>query len=248
MMSKIIFWCKYLIYNLFAKHQNGHGVHSPFLYELLTEVIEQPHSYYAYFDISDLKLSLYFSKKFKPLKIKELINESIDEKYGELLFRLVNFFKPPNILEFGTSLGISTLYLASPSRDSQIISVEKDAERLKIAKQNFSKLKKTNISVINNDFEKSLPEIFAKTNILDFVLFDGNHSGEEMLNLFLKCLQNIDNQSIFVFTDIHMDSEKEKYWKKIIENSEVTLSVDLFFLGIIFFKKELSKQHFTIKF
>jgi predicted O-methyltransferase YrrM len=170
------------------------------------------------------------------------------EKYGQLLFRLVNHFKPKNILEIGTSLGITTLYLATPDTLSKVITLEGSEQTANVAALNFKMAEVKNIEIIRGEFSETLPAAIARLNTLDFVYFDGNHRREATLKYFKACLQRHNEESVFVFDDIYHSKEMFEAWKEIKEHSEVTLSLDLFSLGIIFFRRERIKQHFTLRF
>ncbi len=255
---------KYIRYQLFARHKHGHGIHSPFVYKLLTEVIEDERNFYTYFDLLELKEVLkenketidvsdfgagskvMNSRKRRISSISE--NSSIPPKYGELLFRLVNHFQPKNIIELGTSLGISTLYMAKASYKAQIYTVEGCKETAKVAKDNFRRLKAENIESHVAQFDDILPELLKKIKQLDFAFFDGNHRKEPTLKYFNLCLPYITNETVFVFDDIHWSKDMEEAWNEIIKHQKVTASIDLFFLGIVFFKQEMQQQNFVIKF
>ena len=263
-MQKIKFLLKYLKYRLTAKHAKGFGIHSPFLYELINDVIYDFTTYYAQDDIWELRQELLSDKriievtdfgagshvmKSNKRKIKDIAKHSaVNEKFGELLFRLVVKFRPKTILEIGTSIGLGTLYLAMPDSRNVVYSLEGCPETAKIAKENFDILEVKNIKQIIGNFDKTLPKLLNETNNLDFVYFDGNHTKEATIKYFEMCLPKINNNTIFVFDDIHWSPGMSQAWNYIKQSQKVKLTVDLFFSGIVFFKKELSKQDFVVKF
>ncbi len=264
MRSRIIFYLKYLRYRIRAKHYKGFGVHSPFLYKLLSDVVFDYTPYYSQNDImelrKDLKKNDYIlevkdmgagSKVFKTnsRKIKDIVKHSIvNVKFGELLFRLVVYFQPKTILELGTSLGIGTLYLAKPESSATIYTIEGCPVTAGIASINFELLKARNIKPFVGSFDEKLPEILKEVDFLDFVYFDGNHKKEATLKYFNLCLTKSNINSIFVFDDIHWSKEMEEAWEEIKQNPSVRLTIDLFFFGLVIFKDELSKQDFIVKF
>ncbi|HBX51232.1 MAG: SAM-dependent methyltransferase [Bacteroidetes bacterium RIFOXYA12_FULL_35_11] len=255
---------KFLKYHLFAKHRNGHGIHSPFVYELLTTVIESDDQFYTFNDIENLRIQLLTStntievtdfgagskvQKSPIRKIKNIVKYSArNSKYGQLLFRLVTFFEPKTILELGTSLGFSTMYLAAPYSKTTVYTFEGCLNLSKMAKYHFSLMNLKNIQQITGNFKTTLPETLKKIKKLDFVFFDGNHRYEPTVNYFQLCLEKAHEESVFIFDDIHWSHEMELAWKQIKNHPKVVLTIDLFFLGIVFFNTEISKQHFTIKF
>ena len=263
-MSRFRFLYKYLKYKLTARHRRAYGIHSPFLYALIRDVFMKKAKYYFTEEIDDLRYDLLcydeviqvkdFGAGSKLMrsefrKIKDIAKYSaVNKKYGELLFRMLDFFKPNTILELGTSLGIGTLYLALANSKSVVYTIEACPETAKIAKENFNDLNAQNIKLIEGNFSEKLPHVLNSVEKIDFVVFDGNHLKEATLNYFNLCIKKSHNDSIFYFDDIHWSKEMEEAWKIIKSNVAVTLTVDLFFSGIVFFKKELSKQDFVIRF
>lgn len=255
---------KYIKYLIFAKHRHGHGIHSPFVYELLTTVIENDDQFYIFNDIDNLRTQLLSStntievtdfgagskvQKSPIRKIKNIVKYSArNSKYGQLLFRLVTFFEPKTIIELGTSLGFSSMYLAAPYSKTTVYTFEGCPNLSKLAKYHFSLMNLKNIQQITGNFNTTLPETLKKIKKLDFVFFDGNHRYEPTMNYFNLCLTKAHDESVFIFDDIHWSQEMEKAWGEIKKHPEVIISIDLFFIGIVFFKKGMSKQHFTIKF
>jgi len=255
---------KYLKYKLTAGHQNGHGIHSPFLFDLIANVISDEKKYYAFFDIDDLRNDLLESKQklkindfgagSKKSKKKERTvgditkNSSVQPRYGEMLFRIVNHFQPKTILELGTGLGLSTIYLAKPNSKTKVYTVDADSERLKVAKQNFEQLKCSNIQIINDSFNYALPELLRRLTNVDFVYFDGNHRKEPILDYFSLCLPHKHDKTVFIFDDIHWSTEMEDAWRAIKEHPKVVATLDLFYVGIVFFKSELQHEHFVINY
>jgi predicted O-methyltransferase YrrM len=241
-----------------------HGTHSPFVYKLLDEVIYAKFPYYAFDQIENFRKEISGDKSTIPVidlgagsrifKGKERSIDSIarhsvkSAKYGQLLFRLVQYFKPDQILELGTSLGITTLYLALAKPDAHVISIEGCPEISKKAGWLFKKAKADNIELINGNFEDKLPEIVQKSNVLDFIYIDGNHRKEPTLRYFSQVLEKCNSQSIIIFDDINWSKEMREAWKEIISNPKVTVSIDLFYMGIVMFRTEQPKEHFKIRF
>ncbi len=261
-MKKLLFAYHYFIYRLNAT--NEHGVHSPFVYELLTNVIYNKSDYYVYKKIEELREELLGSEKeikvedlgagslfqkSKTKKIKTIAkNAAKSAKHAQLLFRLVDHFQPLTVLELGTSLGISAAYMASANSKIKTISIEGCPETAKIAAQNFEKIEIKNVEQFIGNFDAILPDIVGKREEIDFVLFDGNHRKKATLNYFLTCLEKASENSVFIFDDINWSDEMREAWQEIKDHEQVTVTIDLFFMGIVFFRKEQAKQHFIIKF
>lgn len=261
-MRKIQFIFNYLFYRFTS--QTKHDIHSPFVFDLLTNVIEDTTPFYAYAEIEALRKELLRSKELIPVtdygagssfnnshhrRIKDIVRHvSKMPKYGQLLFRIVNHLHPQTLLELGTSLGISTLYQAKPSSQSKLITIEGCPETARLAARNFRKLSAENIELMVGNFDKVLPKALQELKKTDYVFFDGNHRKEATIRYFEQCLPFIHNNTLFVFDDIHWSKEMEEAWKYIQNSPHVTITIDLFFLGLVFFRKEQGKQHFVIRF
>ncbi len=261
-MSKLIF--NKLKYILFSKHKKGFGIHSPFLYDLITLVFNDKTNKIAYRKIDLLRKELLKSKEiinvtdigagsklFKSTqrKISEIVRySSVKKKHGELLYRISEFYKPKTILELGTSLGISCSYLSLGNPNAKIVTIEGCPQISKIAQNTFYLLGIKNVTLVNGKFDEILPLSFFDLHTLDLVFFDGNHTKPATLNYFKQCVNYSNNNSIFIFDDVHWSIEMEEAWNEIKKNKKVTLTVDIEQFGIVFFEKELQKQDFVIRY
>ena len=261
-MKKLFLAYNYLIYRF--KSTNEHGVHSPFVYDLLMNVVYNRTDYYAYRLIEQVREQLLSSKKtihctdlgagsLKNNNVVKSIKQVAETaakppKYAQLLFRLVDHFQPTQILELGTSLGISTAYMASANSKAKVITIEGCTEIAGAAKHNFEQLELKNIEQLTGNFDTVLPHVLDKIEKLDLVFFDGNHRKQATLNYFNECLQKAHEGSVFIVDDIYWSAEMKEAWEEIKNNDRVKVTIDLFFMGIVFFRKEQVKQHFVIRY
>ena len=261
-MSKIKFIANFLKYRF--KSGNEHSIHSPYLFEFYNNVICDEAPFYVYNDIESIRAKLLLTEmeisiedhgagshvnNSKNRKIKDIAKNTLKApKYGQLLFRLINHFKPDTVLELGTSLGVSTMYMAAPSKKTRLITVEGCPNTAKVAQINFDKIGFQNVELVNDTFDSFLPKYLKTLENLDFVFFDGNHQKEATINYFNWCVEKANNETIFVFDDIHWSEGMTEAWEEIIKHPKVTSTIDLFFVGIIFFNKDLSKENFNLKF
>ncbi len=257
---------KYIYYWLAARNGKGHGIHSPFVFEFITQVLNDNRKYYCYAPIERLREQLkrdktelifedYGAGSQKGISYKRTVSEvalnSLKRaKYAQLLFRMVNFYQPENILELGTSLGITTAYLASANINVPLVTLEGAKAVAAIARQNLFKLQLYNINIVEGNFDDTLKSTINHTfRPVDFAFIDGNHRKEPSLRYFHEILSKTTAGSILVFDDIHWSKEMEEAWEYIKSYDAVTLTIDLFFIGIVFFRKEQkAKQHFRIRF
>ena len=258
-MNALRFAIKYLKYWFSAK--TAHGIHSPFVFQLYNEVINKKGNYYSFDKIEQLRKKLLLSQKeidvtdlgtgkSEKRTVSEIAERSLKSvKYGQLLFRLAYHFKSNTILELGTSLGITTSYLASANPNSKVITIEGCPNISSAAKSNFESLGLNNIETVVGNFDSVLgSRLKTQDSRLDFVFFDGNHRKAPTLKYFSQCLEVANNDSVFIFDDIHWSDEMEDVWEEIKSHPKVTVTIDLFFLGLVFFRKEQAKENFILKF
>lgn len=259
-MNRLFYIKSRLKYVFTARHRKGFGVHSPFVFHLLNFVIFEKYPFYAYEPIEQIRSKMLHNKAVVHLTdygtgnkqkncVANIAKCSLESaKFGQLLFRLVNRFNPKNILELGTSLGISTMYMAIPSSNAHVVTIEGSKSLCDIAKQNFKQLGIKNVKVVNDNIDNSLDAVLLEMPVLDFVYFDANHTKEATLRYFDKCLQKTNKTTIFVFDDIHYSLEMESAWHDIKTNRKVHLSIDLYHFGLIFFNDDLPKQDYVVAF
>jgi len=185
----------------------------------------------------------------KKRKIKDIAkNSAKNKKFGRLLYRMVNHYNPKNIIELGTSLGISTAYLSNGKPNSNIFSLEGCKSTANIALENFKKINIKNIELVVGEFNETLTPTLTKMKTVDLAFIDGNHQKNPTLQYFKKILDYSNNNTIFIFDDIYWSKEMEEAWQIIQEHPATTATVDLFFIGIVFVNPDLSKEKFKIRF
>ncbi|MCW3105231.1 MAG: SAM-dependent methyltransferase [Bacteroidetes bacterium] len=261
-MDKIALAINYLKYR--KLRTNEHGIHSPFVFSLYNHVFKNASSYYAYTAVEAVRSRLSADKRIVRVKdlgagsghnqgkertVSGILRTAVKSpKYSQLLFRLVNYFQPDTILELGTSLGISTMYLAIARSKSTVTTIEGCPETRRIALENFASLGLPNIRSLEGNFDSELPEALQSLNTLDLVFFDGNHRKSATLSYFEQCLEKANNESIFIFDDIYWSKEMTEAWELIKAHPKVKVTIDIFQLGIVFFRKEQVKQHFVLSY
>lgn len=251
---------KYLTHLVKSIHL--HGIHSPFVYQLNEAVLQEKIPFYSFDEIESIRAKLLLTqkkikvndlgaganKKAKSLRyINRICKDSCKPPaQAQTIYRLVYHFKPNTILELGTSLGLTTAYMAKANPKAKITSIEGASEIAKIAKVNFEKLKIKNIDLRVSAFDQTLDAYLDSVEQLDFVFFDGNHQEEASLKYFEKCLEKASSDSIFVFDDIYWSKGMHNAWEKIKKHKKVKITIDLFHFGIIFFRENQVKENFTV--
>ena len=247
----------------FFSAQSLDGIHSPFVFDLASKIIKSKDAYYAFISIERERKKLLNNHniiniedygagsiifKSNERKISDIAKTSLKPvNQAQLLFEIVNYFGYKNIVELGTSLGITSAYLAKSSSEINLTTVEGSHEVSKIAEKTLHNLNVKNAKIITDTFENAIPEILKKTPEIDCLFIDGNHQKEATLNYFEAFLPYIKNNSLIIFDDIYWSKEMTEAWEEIKAHPKTKISIDLFELGLVFFREEQPKQHFKFK-
>ena len=265
MYSAIRLSVKYVKYYLTAHNAKGHGVHSPFVFDFIQHVLNDDRTFYAYQSIENLQKMLMYDTRIQSLdkpdaedgdhQTDQMSNPAIVKsslmplKYRQLLFRIIDHYAPEYLLELGTSLGMTSAYLAMANPSSTLTTLDDFSRIVTLAKENFQKLGIKNIRVIEGNIDRTLSGWLESKPKIDFAFIAGGYGYSSTHHYFTQILSNTHEYSILVFNHIHRSNEMEKAWDEIKLHPSVTLSIDLFSIGLIFFRKEFKvKQHLAIRF
>uniref|UniRef100_UPI004049B739 O-methyltransferase n=1 Tax=Gelidibacter sp. TaxID=2018083 RepID=UPI004049B739 len=243
------------------KATNQHGVHSPFVYDLVTKCFYDTTNYDAYSQLKNYRTSLLKNQESinitdfgagSRLNVSNTRNvNAICKTSGtplhraKLLYRLVRYFKPSSVLELGTSLGIATQAMSLGNPSANITSVEGCPNISGFAKQQLLDFDLKNITIQNGAFSEVLPTLH--TDAWDMVFFDGHHNKTATLNYFEDLVEKTHNDSVFLFDDIHWSKEMTEAWEVIKAHPKTTVTIDTFYWGLVFFREEQPKEHFKIR-
>ncbi len=256
---------QYLHYLIVSHQGKGNGLHSAFISRLYQEAIIRKqddtvkgiNNYIQYLKKSstpihcshDYGAGSTYSRNTSRIAFHKLVNRSsVPPKYGKILYYLVSTFQPANILEMGTSVGISTIYLAAANEHSTIWSIESCPEKRQLAKENLQIWDLKNVYLYQGLFHEELPKILHHMPSLDMVFIDGDHRKESLLSYYETMLDYIHHDTMMVIDDIHWSSGMESAWKMIRTHKSVQVSIDLFRMGILFFSHQLSPEHMQIRY
>ncbi len=260
--GEIILIPAFLRYLITAK--NEHSIHSPFVFELYTKVIRNSTNEAAFQEIEAIRSRMKSSTQEievvdygagsrlsnSPRRKVSTIAKNAQKtpKFSQLLFRLIRHFQPQVVFDLGTSLGITTLYEAKAAPQAQIYSFEGCPQTAQVARINLQELQASQVEMVVGNLDETLVAQTRKVSRIDFVFFDANHRYEPTVRYFLQCLEKAHEGSVFVFDDIHWSKEMEKAWTEIQAHPSVTLTIDLFYVGLVFFGNKQPKQHFVLRF
>ena len=168
-------------------------------------------------------------------------------RFSSFLSCLIDFTQSKNIIELGTSLGINSLYM-SQNPNVKLYTFEGDQRLVNLAHENFSKLNRKNIRIVEGNIDHTLSTFLTTCGQVDLAYIDANHRYTPTINYFKQILAYCDKSSIIVFDDIHWSLEMKRAWIEILSNKQVTASIDLFDAGIVFFEPNLSGFHEALSF
>ncbi|MGN7785513.1 O-methyltransferase [Niabella sp. 22666] len=255
---------KYFKYYVHAANSKGHGMHSPFVYEFITKVMNDFTKYEDYEKVEQLRKQLLADPT--ELLIEDMgagssvtssntrtiasiaKNAAKPKKFGQLLYRMAKFYRPQTILELGTSLGITSSYLALGNPSAKVITMEGASGIAEKAGENFQQLNIQNIELVRGNFDSTLAGVLSANQRIDLAFIDGNHRQEPTERYFHQLLPHVHNDTLLIFDDIHWSKGMEAAWKNIVQHEAVSCDIDLFYIGIISFRKEFKeKQSFSVR-
>jgi predicted O-methyltransferase YrrM len=253
--------------------KNEHAVHSPFVFTLITKCFYDTKNKPEYSVLREYRNSLLTNKntievtdfgagskvfKSNTRQISKIAKTAgISPKRAELLFRIATYFQPESVLEIGTSLGLATSALSFGNPKAKITTLEGCPNTMAIAKTQFQKFGLTDVNSVVTEFNGYLKKRKSSLNTTEhyklntehfsLIYFDGNHSKKATLAYFELLLPTITNDTVWIFDDIHWSAEMEEAWKIIKNHPKVTVTIDTFQWGLVFFRHEQPKEHFVIR-
>lgn len=239
-----------------------HSLHTPLVYKLYTEVIKPDAVKTSFASIETLRKGLLGRRdtlhmvdhgcgasgtEVVPKRVDAIAKNSLaPATLSRLYNRLIHFARAENVLELGTSLGINALYMAMTPGVEKLITIEGSEEVAYIAGQSFDKSGVGNIQMVVGRIEDWLPAVLKELQRVDFVLFDANHTYDATMRYFEECIPSAHEDSVFVFDDIYWSNDMRRAWTEIRQDSRVMVTLDLFRIGIVLFKKGLTKEDFVL--
>lgn len=257
---------EYLRYLVKSAHRRGHGIHSPFVFKVVSQIFRNKTDPAVVFCvekvrkrmISDSRVIMtndlgaghcYGNKESRMRKVSEIARySSVTRKYCNLLSNMAKEFGGPHIIELGTSLGISSMYMALSSPDITIHTIEGCPETAEIAAANFDQAMIQNIKLHQGAFDDRLPEILASASAPGLVFIDGNHRKEPLLKYFNLIVERSDTNTVIIVDDIYLSHEMEEAWQSIKSHEKVSVTIDLYRMGLVFFRKGINCNHFVVRY
>ena len=268
-LYRVSSWLKH---HLTAWNTGGEGVHSPYLFEWVRMVMSDTHAYNIWSDIEEVRLQLLESDEVVDFvdygsgkrvlnnnihdvrRVKDIAKGSLaKKKYAQMLFRLVNWLGHQlregngglTVVELGTSLGVTTAYLAGVDKNDKVYTYEGCEAVAKIAKENWKILGMNNIESRIGEIREE--KLYSDIKNVDVAFIDANHTYEATLKYFDVLASKVHEKSVIVVDDIHYTEEMEKAWIEICEDDRVTSTIDLYQMGLVFFDKHYWKRNYKMR-
>ena len=258
-------------FHLTAWNTGGEGVHSPYLFEWIRLIMSDKNGYYIWQEIEACRQNLLQDERLvefvdygmgrrvaggvSPKFVKSIAKNSLaSKKYAQMLFRLVNWLghelQRPNdkgliIVELGTSLGITTAYLASANSRNKVLTFEGCEDVAKIALESWNQLNISNIECVVGEI--NVEQLRSILQQVDIAFIDANHTYASTRDYFNVLTEKVHQKSVIVVDDIHHSEEMERAWKEICADERVTTTMDLYQMGLVFFDKHYWNRNYKIR-
>jgi len=258
----------YLRHRLTSRGSAGHGVHSPFVFEFLTTVIRNETPKDIVYPVEAIRSLMLSGKRL--IDITDLGTGSVNgggnkrricdiariaavpPQQAAMLARMAaaecSPFSPGSgaVLELGTSLGISTLYLAAAAPHREVITVEGCPKLVEIATDNFKKSGMSNIRVMNMEFTDALVQLKEQKLKIRFAYIDGNHTGDALKDYFERIMKMAGETVTMVADDIHLNKSMYEGWKSISSDNRIQVSLETNRFGILFRRRAVTPGAYRI--
>ena len=272
-MRQILFRVlSFLRHQLTAWNTGGEGIHSPYLFYWVRHCLYDSNRYYAFDRIEKQRSAMLRSAETLTVtdygtgkdrqavrSVRDIAATSLEKaKNARILFRLVRFLGDKelngtsendalNILELGTSLGITTAYLASPSSKNKVVTMEGSQALVNMARNNWKTIGLNNITVVEGNIDDKLKCVLEEFQRVDLVFMDANHTKEATLRYWEAIMPFIEKKSVIVLDDIHWSRDMESAWKTIRQDERVSCTMDLYDMGLVFFDPAYLHKHFRLR-
>lgn len=232
-----------------------YDVHSPLVVSFIREVLEDDRQYYAFPTIEAYRKSLRENRNVLSIRdygagsqtnrsrqrpISELAQAiSVSPRLGRLLFRLVRWHQPNQMLELGSALGISGMYQAAAAPSASFTTIEGNPETAQFTARQFPQIGLPQVEVLSGTFEQVLPQYLADRPPLDYLFIDGDHRLSPTISYVRQCRPHMPANALIAIADIYWSPEMQQAWRYLQKLPGVTLSIDLFEIGLLWFRLDI---------
>ncbi|WP_286747488.1 class I SAM-dependent methyltransferase [Roseivirga sp. UBA1976] len=248
--------------NYWLQQADEHSLHSPFVYKLYRELIKPCRSFrinsveqlrqqllnnHKYIQLTDFGAGSRVSSSKQRTVSSLAKHASTPPKFSALLHALIGQFNMTQVLEFGTSLGLNSLYM-STKPEVHLTTFEGDPILCHMARSHFDQFNRPNIELIEGPIDETLPLALHRLPKIDMAYLDANHRYAPTLHYYESVLAACHHKSIIVIDDIHWSKEMSHAWDTIRKKDEIFVSIDLFEAGLLFLDPGLTRGHYILHF
>ncbi len=239
-----------------------HGVHSPFVFHLITQELLPDKHFHAFDAIESLRVELLRnearidvrdfgagsrSSSSSSRRICDIARTASNPpEQAQMLFRWANFCQPLRVLELGTNLGLSSAYLSKAIPKASIWSLEGAPALVALARQHLEGLQCKNVTVVEGHFRETLPRTLSAMGAIDLAWLDGHHEKQATLDYMEMIWPYCHSETVLLVDDIHWSAGMNAAWEILRNDARVTLSLDFYHYGALLFKTGREKEHFRI--
>ncbi len=210
--------------------RRGYGVHSPFVFDLITNVLEESRGYYAY-------ARLHAAHALAPP------HDRLSQRECQWLFRLANRFHPQRIITVGTASGLIPLSLtAYVSGGLHAIALEERPAAAESARTLLHGRASSPIEVRLGAYETELPKALSEYVHPDCLVLAP--PSDRLLSLFAHCADRLSSATLLLIRGIHASPAARQAWRTICSHPTATVCIDAYTWGITFFRPGLPRQRF----
>ncbi|MBP5306985.1 MAG: class I SAM-dependent methyltransferase [Paludibacteraceae bacterium] len=258
-MNALFQLVSYCNYRLHARHRHGFGVHSPFAFRLITNVIENKHPYYIYKEVESQRQKLlrdtteihvtdFGTRPSGTRRLCDIVRKAVKPaRQAQLIFRLALEQKPQTIVELGSSVGLTTAYLSKACHNGTLHTFEGSAQLIDVARSSLNACHVgANTLFHQGNIDETLPEVLWQTDNIDVAFLDANHTLQATRHYFDLLVKAASPDALFIIDDIHSSLDMRQAWEYIRQHRRVRVSFDLFSLGLAYLDPQLQKQHYIL--
>lgn len=240
------YYWRYLQYLIRSKHRKGFGVHSPFMFYFITKVIEEKLPFYRFAQLRSLRRILAKStKEVSGKRMSAWVKEEMSEAYLQMLFRFVHALKPNTMVEMGTSIGLTSAYLATPNTKARLLTVGNDAELMKLAAMNLQKVGADHVQLFESGWNEA-KNVWREVDCCDFLFFSSKFPAEYVRDVWDQGASKMTDAAVVVMADIYRDKERMDVWQELQKCEKVRVCLDLHHYGLLFFDEKLQRESYNL--
>ncbi|MCF8236593.1 MAG: class I SAM-dependent methyltransferase [Saprospiraceae bacterium] len=236
------------LFTYYWQARTAYSMHSPLLYSFCREVLDDRRSFYAFEEIEIWRYHLlHESSELHVVDLGAGGQDALDQNRivssiaktslsppwkCRYLFRMVLWWKPDLLLEFGTSLGVSTAYLAAASIHTPLITVDGSDSHLQLARKGWNKLGLDHIEEWNLSFQQAIQRIPWDQHGRILIYLDGDHRPARVLEILQTIQEKTRHPFLVIIDDIRWSDDMWAGWQEWRSAFQSGAWLDLYQVGI----------------